>query len=86
MGLYLGKRSMTTSWQPYVVKETFQKLELTANKSWCWCTSIDSGAFRSVAAFQREVIIESVKLLPVGTTLIYFKGDESGEIYDKCTF
>jgi hypothetical protein len=84
--LYLGKLQLTTSWQPYKVRDTASIIEMTGTKQWSWCTNIDSGAFRSVPAFQREVMISSFRTLPIGVTLFYFKGDENGDIYEKLTY
>jgi hypothetical protein len=85
--LSLNKIPLTTSWQPYIVKGPgWLVVELTGTKGWSWSTDVGSGVFRSVGAFQREVVIQTTRALPPGITLIYFKGDEAGDIYEKLSY
>ena len=86
MGLHLGKLPLTTEWQPYTPSIMCKSVEWTGTKGWSWCTSIESGAIRAVGALVREPIIQNSRNIAQGETLLFFKGDEEGEIYEKCTY
>lgn len=86
-GVSLAKRPLTTEWQQYDSVLGAVEVELVGTKNWLWSTEQDPHeASRAVGAFIREVIYSSPRPLNTAGALIWFKGTENGELYEKITY
>lgn len=85
--LQLNKRSLTEEWVPYYPASGAMQIELTGTVMWYWTTrQPDDGVYRTVAAFNREVLFNSrQQILDSEEVLCWIKGVSSGDIYEKIT-
>jgi hypothetical protein len=83
--IHLGKLPLGTEWQAYAAPISCYSIELTADQEWEWCTDKDSGAWRAVAAFQREPVIPRAdKMIIKGELIIWVKGATEGTLFENC--